>query len=254
VRVRRRLRVAVISTGSELLEPGDSLPGPGQLYNSNRPMLLSLLQRLGCEIQDMGNVADDAGATRAALKRAAESADLVLSSGGVSVGEADHVRAAVETLGSLDLWKIAVKPGKPFAYGRIASCPFIGLPGNPASAFVTFLLLARPWIRARQGCRDDRCLRFQARADFERDGSATREEYLRVRLDESPAEDGVMGFALREATSADRPAVWATPFSNQSSGILRSIVAADALARVRAGQTVQRGDTVEVLPLDLLLT
>ncbi|MEE4280145.1 MAG: gephyrin-like molybdotransferase Glp [Halieaceae bacterium] len=277
VALRRRLRVALISTGSELRDPDGSSLDSGQIYNSNRPMLLALLQRLGCETLDLGNVADSAAATREVLARASEASDLVLSSGGVSVGEEDHVRAAVESLGSIDLWRVAVKPGKPFAHGRIGDCPFMGLPGNPASAFVTFLLLARPWIQARQGRREALPPALHARAGFACDGSARREEYLRVRLIAGPP-TGTVSFAAtddaarraaapsvddinaggeadREAAGNDGVAMtWAAPFENQSSGILRSLVAADALARVPAGTELHRGDAVEILPLDLLLS
>ncbi|MEL7046995.1 MAG: molybdopterin-binding protein, partial [Pseudomonadota bacterium] len=228
---------------------------------SNRPMLLALLHTLGCSAVDMGNVRDSAEATRAALSDAAASSDLIISTGGVSVGEEDHVRSAVEALGELTLWRIAVKPGKPFAHGRVGGCPFIGLPGNPASAFVTFLLLARPWIERRQGRSESRRLRFTARADFTRDGSARREEYLRVVLEAQPGAAEGTAFDRKPETGDDASrgktedrALWATPFRNQSSGILRSVTAADALACVPAGRPVERGEEVEVLPLDQLLS
>ncbi|MEM9314725.1 MAG: gephyrin-like molybdotransferase Glp [Pseudomonadota bacterium] len=261
VDVKPQLRVALLSTGSELVEPGTAAPEPGLIYNSNRPMLLALLRALGCSAVDLGNVQDSAEATRAALKEAAASSDLIISTGGVSVGEEDHVRSAVDALGELTLWRIAVKPGKPFAHGRVGHCPFIGLPGNPASAFVTFLLLARPWIERRQGRSESRRLRFTARADFSRDGSAGREEYLRVVLESQPGAAGGIEFARKADTSGNASraetgdrALWATPFRNQSSGILRSVSAADALACVPAGRPVKQGDEVEVLPLDQLLS
>jgi molybdopterin molybdotransferase len=203
---------------------------------------------------------DSLAETRERLATAAEDTDLVLSTGGVSVGEADFVRTAVEALGELALWRVAVKPGKPFAFGRLGSAAFMGLPGNPASAFVTFLLLARPWIRARQGQAAEAAWRCVARADFERDGSSRREEYLRVRLHGtalgrelekfSDVGDGASR-AVGSAVSPDLP--WATPFANQSSGILRSVSAADDLARVPAGQVMRHGEPVSVLPLDLYL-
>ena len=260
VDVKPRLRVALLSTGTELVEPGTAPPAPGRIYNSNRPMLLALLHALGCTALDLGNVEDSAEATRAALRDAAATSDLIITTGGVSVGEEDHVRNAVEALGELTLWRIAVKPGKPFAHGRVGDCPFIGLPGNPASAFVTFLLLARPWIERRQGRRESRRLRFLARADFSRDGSARREEYLRVVLESQARGEGNRGFARdtdagKGTAGADQDvALWATPFANQSSGILRSVSAADALACVPAGRELAPGDEVEVLPLDQLLS
>jgi len=247
VSVVARLRVALLSTGSELLEPGRTLV-PGAIYNSNRAMLLALLNGLGCSIRDYGNVEDDASRTRSALAEAAEHADLVLSSGGVSVGDADYVRAAVEELGALQLWRIAIKPGKPFSHGDIAGTPFIGLPGNPASAFVTFMLLALPWIERRQGCSEQRP-RFFASADFDHRRPGTREEFVRVRLRTEPADEKVDSVDVPE----DAPRLWATLYPNQSSGILRSVVGSDALARIPAGSTVDRGDLLEVLPIDLYL-
>ena len=148
--VHRRLRVATFFTGDELVMPGEPLP-PGRIYNSNRFMLRGLLESLGCEVNDLGIVPDDLQSTRDTLVRAAARADLIISSGGVSVGEEDHVKPAVQAEGSLDLWQIAMKPGKPLAFGRVRGVPFIGLPGNPVSSFVTFVLFARPFILQRQG-------------------------------------------------------------------------------------------------------
>jgi molybdopterin molybdotransferase len=247
VPVVSRLRVALLSTGSELREPGTELL-PGEIYNSNRAMLSALLRALGCSVRDCGNAEDDARRTREMLAEAAMDADLVLTSGGVSVGEADHVRAAVEDLGALYLWRIAIKPGKPFSHGEIRGTPFIGLPGNPASAFVTFLLLARPWIERRQGRRDERP-RFYARAGFDHERPGTREEYVRVQL--GPVSSA--GDAAR-LDAPDRSGLWASLYPNQSSGILRSVVGSDALARIPIGRTVGRGDLLEVFPLDLYLS
>lgn len=235
VAVRPRLRVAVLCTGDELCEPGEVPLREGAIYNSNRPMLLALLTALGCEVIDCGIVKDQLSETQQALENAANSADLIISCGGVSVGEADHVRDAVGRLGELLLWKVAIKPGKPFAQGRVGETPFIGLPGNPASAFVTFVLLARPLIGRLQGRRLPPMPKLGARANFTVTKKGTRSEYLRVRL----------------ANESD--GLWASAHDNQSSGILSSLSASHALALVPAGTTVTHGEHVDILPLDMLL-
>lgn len=233
--VFHRLRVALLSTGSELVEAGREPLPAGAIYNSNRPMLAALLQMLGCEVIDLGIVRDEPRAICATLERAAAAADAILCSGGVSVGDADAVRAAVSRLGALTLWRVAIKPGKPFAFGRVRETPFIGLPGNPASAFVTFVLLARPWLAAAQGRRERASPGYPARADFETRPALARTEYLRVRL------------------RPEGEALWATPYANQSSGVLRSLSSSAALARVAAGVRVAKGDILRVYPLDELL-
>lgn len=234
VTVFRRLTVAVLSTGDELVEPGAEL-AEGQIYNSNRYTLIGLLSRLGCDIVDIGIVADDADTTRDALQRAADEADLVLSSGGVSVGEEDHVKNQVEVLGEIQLWKLAIKPGKPLAFGRIGDTPFIGLPGNPSSVFITFLILARPYIRAMQGREEIDTDPVQAQANFSVDRAGIRQEYLRVRVQRAGA------------------VLCAEKFPNQSSGMLSSASWANALAIIPPQQTVAQGDSVDVLLLDSLL-
>lgn len=231
LRVRRRARVAVFFTGDELLMPGQPL-APGRIYNSNRFVLRALLGQLGCEVRDLGIVPDSLAATRAAFVEAASDSDLVLTSGGVSVGEEDHVRPAVEAEGALDLWQIAMKPGKPLAFGHVHQVPFIGLPGNPVSSFVTFLLLAVPFIRARQGEALLAPRALPLRADFDWPRGDRRREFLRARLDDSGA---------------------LKVFPNQNSAVLTSCSQADGLIDNPAGQTIARGDIVRFLSFAELL-
>ena len=236
VQVARRPRVALFSTGDELVMPGEVAPEampPGAIYNSNRFFLRSLLLRLGCEVRDLGIVPDRRDATVQALRDAAADNDLILTSGGVSVGEEDHIKPAVQQLGTLDLWQIAMKPGKPFAYGRVGEAHFIGLPGNPVSSFVTFLLLVRPFLLQLQGASGlaPQVLHLPAHFDWPRPDK--RREFLRARRNA----DG--GLEL---------------FPNQSSGVLTSVAWADGLVDLPAGQTVKQGDRVRFLPLAELLS
>jgi molybdopterin molybdotransferase len=215
--------------------PGDVAPQhmrPGAIYNSNRFFLRALLQRLGCEVTDLGIVPDQFEATVDALHNAARSHDLVLTSGGVSVGEEDHIKPAVQSLGSLDLWQIAIKPGKPFAYGRVDEAHFIGLPGNPVSSYVTFLLLVRPFLLKLQGARDIAPESVAIRADFTWARADKRREFLRVRR------NAAGGLDL---------------FDNQSSGVLTSAVWADGLVDNPPGQTINPGDVVQFIPLSGVL-
>ncbi|MCB1676522.1 MAG: molybdopterin molybdotransferase MoeA [Halioglobus sp.] len=235
VSVYRPLRVAVLSTGDELIEPGAGELREGQLYNSNRYTLAGLLRGLNMTVIDGGIVPDDADLTARALRDAAAEADCVITSGGVSVGEEDHVKAQVERLGHLDLWKLAIKPGKPLAFGRIGDTPFIGLPGNPTSVFVTFCLIARPYLLRRQGVAEPDLPALQARAAFSVTQAGSRQEYLRVALADSP-----------QGPLASR-------FPNQSSGVLSSVSYSNALAVIPPGATVAEGDLVQVIPLDLLV-
>lgn len=225
VAVRRRLRIACFFTGDELREPGEPLP-PGGIYNSNRYMLCALLRRAGCEVTDLGIVRDDLSATRDALRRAAADHDVVLTSGGVSVGEEDHVKAAVEAEGRLALWKIAIKPGKPLAYGKIGDADFIGLPGNPVSAFVTYVTLVLPFLRKRQGHAAPTLPARPVPAGFDWPRPDGRLEFLRVRLNER-------GHAV--------------PYPKQGSGVLTSCAWADGLAVMTPGRTVVAGDSVEFI-------
>ncbi len=229
--VLRRMRVAVFSTGSELVMPGEPLP-PGGIYNSNRFVLRALLARLGCEVEDFGIVPDRLDATRDALRRAAANHDLILTSGGVSVGEEDHVKPAVEAEGRLDLWKIAMKPGKPLAFGHIGEAAFIGLPGNPVSSFVTFLVMVRPFVLATQGAGE---VLPQARllpAQFDWTRPDRRREFLRARINDAGEVE---------------------LFDRQGSAALQSTVWANALVDVLPEQVITRGERVRVLPYcDLL--
>ena len=229
--VYRRLKVAVFSTGSELVMPGEPLP-PGGIYNSNHFMLRALLAGLGCEVEDFGIVPDRLDQTRDVLRRAAEGHDLILTSGGVSVGEEDHVKPAVEAEGSLDMWKIAMKPGKPLAYGRVHGAAFIGLPGNPVSSFVTFLLMVRPFLLATQGVSEVAPPSLMLRADFDWPRPDRRREFLRARMN---AQGGVELFA------------------NQGSAALNSTVWANGLVDIPAGTPVARGELVRFLPYGDLL-
>ena len=229
LKVVRKVRVAVISTGDELVEPGQAL-GPGQIYNSNRVLLCSWLQRLGCEVVDAGILPDDLATTRARLGEL-QDVDLILSTGGVSVGEADFLGIALREEGELALWKLAIKPGKPLTFGHFRGVPVIGLPGNPASTLVTFALLTRPYLLRRQGVRDVEPLKFTVPAGFVWPVAGNRREYLRGRLEQGRA----------------------TVYRNQSSGVLRSAAWADGLVEVLEGRTLSEGDEVAFIPLSDLL-
>lgn len=238
--VYRRLKVAVFFTGNELVMPGDPLP-QGAIYNSNRFTITGMLLQLGCEVSDFGIVPDSLEATRDTLRRAAAENDLVVTSGGVSVGDEDHVKPAVEAEGQLQLWKIAVKPGKPLAFGRIGpkaspgrpgSAAFIGLPGNPVSVFVTLAILVRPFILRMQGVAQVDPMVCAVRADFDWAKPDVRREFLRVKL------NAAGGLDL---------------FANQSSGVLTSAAWADGLVDNAPKQAIMSGDMVRFLPFSELL-
>ena len=261
--VMRRLKVAVFFTGDELAMPGEPLK-PGAIYNSNRFMLRGLIEALGCALTDFGIVRDTLEETRATLRAAAREHDLIITTGGVSVGEEDHVRPAVEAEGRIDLWQIAIKPGKPLAHGRVrrddgkndgksgepgdghlgdgktvaqldeqhGEADFIGLPGNPVSAFVTFLLFVRPFILKCQGVQATTPHALQLTADFDWPKPDRRREFLRARM----GDGGTLEL-----------------FPNQSSGVLTSTVWGDGLIDNPAGQAIKRGDRVRFLPFAELL-
>lgn len=229
--VYRALRVACFFTGDELVAPGETL-APGQIYNSNRYTLAGLVRGLGCTLIDLGRVPDTLDATVDALARAAAVADVVVTSGGVSVGEADYVKAALERLGRLEMWKVAMKPGKPLVYGRVEDADFVGLPGNPVSAFVTFCLFVRPFLLRRMGVTNVLYRAYPMRAGFDWPRAGTRREFLRARVEA----DGTLAL-----------------YPNQSSGVLNSCVWADGLVDVEIGATVARGDLVRFLPFTELL-
>jgi molybdopterin molybdotransferase len=230
--VFKRLKVACFFTGDELVAPGIALH-PGQIYNSNRYTLTGLLNGLGCELIDFGIVPDTLEATEAALAGAASIADVVMTSGGVSVGEADYVKAAVEKLGRVEMWKVAMKPGKPLVYGRVGDADFIGLPGNPVSAFVTFCLFVRPFLLKRIGAVDVLYRAFAVQADFAWAKPGARREFLRAQL---------------------QPSGRLALFPNQSSGVLTSCAWADGLVDLEIGQTIQPGDWVRFIPFSELLS
>ena len=234
--VFRRLRVAVLVSGDELVMPGEPLR-PGQIYNANRFSLRGLLQGLGCEVLDLGIVADTLDATIAALSRGAREADLIVTSGGVSVGEEDYLKPAVEQLGSLDLWNIAIRPGKPVAFGRIAGTPFFGSPGNPVSLFVTFCLFARPIVLRRQGVVGDLSPPvFKVRAGFDWPRPDRRTEFHRARL--QTGADGAPELMV---------------FPSRSSAALSSVAWAEGLVEIPPGQAIRRGESVDFIPFAHLL-
>ena len=234
--VYRRVRVGVFFTGDELVQPGEPLP-PGAIYNSNRYALRALLEGLGCAVRDLGTVPDNLAATRDALRRAAADNDLIITSGGVSVGEEDHVKAAVAAEGQIDMWKIAIKPGKPLAFGEVrrdgGKAWFIGLPGNPVSAMVTFMVMVRPFVLRLQGVSDVTPRAFAMRADFDWPRPDVRAEFLRARINDQGGVD---------------------LYPNQGSGVVTSLCWGDGLVINPPALAVERGDSVRFVPFAELLT
>ena len=225
VKVFQPLTISIMSTGDELVEPPNSLQ-PGQIYNSNRFALAGLLKNMGMNIVDLGVIEDTPLSTEKALRRGARESDCILSTGGVSVGEEDHVRAVVESLGQLDIWRIAIKPGKPLAFGDVLGTPFFGLPGNPVSTFVTFIIIARPYLVAYQGGNQAENEFYVGEAEFEYKGGGRR-EYLRAQA------------------VASRDTVVLRKFSKQGSGVMSSVSWANALVEVEIGQQVKPGDKLK---------
>ena len=223
--VRRKVKMALFFTGDELVMPGDPLP-PGRIYNSNRFTLNGMAKLFGCEVRDYGIVPDRLDATREVLRRAAAENDLIVTSGGVSVGEEDHVKPAVEAEGSLLMWKIAMKPGRPLAFGKVKEAAFIGLPGNPVSSIVTFLIFVRPYLLKMQGIAHVEPHVIDARADFAWDKPDARREFLRARW------NAAGGLDL---------------YSTQDSAVMTSTAWADGLIDNPANQTIGRGDRVKFL-------
>jgi len=232
--VKRKLRVAIFTTGDELTMPGYALQ-EGKIYNSNRYLFRGLLEKLGCEVIDLGNVIDDYEATCEALNVAASKADLILSSGGVSVGEEDYVKKALEDLGSLDLWKIAVRPGKPLAFGNVSDVPFIGVPGNPVSLFVTFSIFVRPFILRSMGVFDITPVEYQVPAGFDWQRPDKRAEYMRARLETNDEGQTVVNV-----------------YRSRSSGVLSSVTWADGMVVINPDQYLAKGDSVRYIPFSSL--
>lgn len=234
VAVYRRLRVGLLSSGNELREPGETLQ-PGQIYNSNRYSLAGVLTSLGLEVHDYEIMADELAASRDALSLAASEWDLLITSGGVSVGEEDHLKQAIRELGELHLWRLAIQPGKPLAFGEVGGKPWLGLPGNPAAALITSLVVARPFLLRAQGCLDVLPQPLRLPAGFAWRKANGRRQYLRARLE---AQDGQMRVCLHP---------------QQGSAMLTSACWADGLALVEVDQTLEEGDLLDFLPFSALL-
>jgi molybdopterin molybdotransferase len=225
--VTRRIRVAVFSTGNELVSPGTTRTA-AQLFDSNRFMLMAMLARLECEVSDLGILRDDRASLAVALREAAGAHDLILTSGGVSTGEEDHVKAGVESVGSLVLWRMAIKPGRPVAMGIIDGTPLIGLPGNPVASFVTFVHVVRPTVLALAGASQQRLVPMPVRAAFSYRKKIGRREYVRVNLQQGA--DGVLE---------------AIKFPREGAGLISSLVESDGLAEL--GETVIQVEPGEVV-------
>jgi len=233
VLVYRRLRVGLLSSGNELREPGEALQA-GQIYNANRYSIAAILRGLGCEVDDSVLLVDELDASCAALRLAAAQCDVLISSGGVSVGEEDHLKHAVSELGELQLWRLAIQPGKPLAFGHVCGTPWIGLPGNPAAAFITALVVARPYLLRAQGCREVMPQPLRIAAGFTWNKVNNRRQYLRARIQLSAGQ------------------LCAVPHAKQGSAMLTAACWADGLAIVECQRTLQEGELIDFLPFDSL--
>jgi len=231
--VYKKIKVGVFFTGDELVEPGTPLSS-GKIYNSNRYALVALLGQVGCEVINLGNIEDKFSATCDALEALESQCDLIMTTGGVSVGEEDHVKPAVESLGELNLWKIRMKPGKPLAYGKVKQTPFIGLPGNPVSSFVTFCIFSLPFIKKMQGNNNYQSKIIKVKANFECKRAKPRREYARARIDHS------------ENTPV------ANLYPKQGSDVMSSIVWADGLVEIPENRTFEAGELLNYYPLSEL--
>ena len=231
--VYKKIKVGVFFTGDELVEPGTPLSS-GKIYNSNRYALVALLRQVGCEVINLGNIKDKFSATCEALETLESQCDLIMTTGGVSVGEEDHVKEAVESLGEINLWKIRMKPGKPLAYGKVKQTPFIGLPGNPVSSFVTFCIFSLPFIKKMQGNNNYQSKIIKVKANFECKRAKPRREYARARIDHS------------ENTPV------ANLYPKQGSDVMSSIVWADGLVEIPENRTFEAGELLNYYPLSEL--
>jgi len=234
--VYKKITVAIFSTGDELLMPGEAVQ-PGKIYNSNRYTLTGMLQKVGCEIIDLGCIPDDLDATVDAMRQAAEKADLIMTTGGVSVGEEDYIKLAIDKLGSVEMWRVAMKPGKPVAFGEVSKTPFIGLPGNPVSVFVTFCLFARPVIRTMQGCSEVLPRKVQVVSGF---------DWLR----KGPRREFVRGQLVMDEQGQQR----AQTYSSHSSGVLTSTTWAHGLIEIPENSTFEKGAVINWLDFSELLS
>ncbi len=233
LRVFKRLKVGVFFTGDELIEPGNSL-SPGKIYNSNRYALVALLNKAGCDVINLGNIKDNLDSTCVALESLSSECDLIMTTGGVSVGEEDHVKPAVEKLGSLNLWKIKMKPGKPLAYGQVKNIPFIGLPGNPVSSFVTYCIFALPFIKKMQGNSIYKTEAIKVKTNFDCKRAKPRREYARVRID----------------YSSKIPL--ASLYPKQGSDVMSSVVWADGIIEIPENTTFESGTILNYYSLNVL--
>jgi len=232
VKVYRPLKVAILSTGDELVEPGE-VTKPGQIYNSNRYLLHGLLNNFQFEVIDLGVIPDQLEATQAALQKATNNADVVITTGGASVGEEDYIQAAIKSLGHIDLWRVAIKPGKPFMFGKINNTPILGLPGNPGAVFVTFLQLARPFLLSAQGITHQSPAYFKLPLGFDINKAGLRREFLRAKQDNS-------GQLCRHP--------------NQSSGMLSSASWAEGFIVIPEHEAPKQGDLVDFMPFSSLFS